>query len=159
MDSVEFLKKVSLFKSLDEEQIKECAGIAKKVFYGEKEKIISEGDVSTSIYIIQSGLVHISKEIGNTEKLLAALRNGDFFGEICMFDSGIRSATAVAIARSELLEIKKEAFDDLINRKPQIGAKLLYAMMREMARRLRGSDEMVKNWIMWVKAVQEASKS
>jgi CRP-like cAMP-binding protein len=158
MNNIEFLKSISLFKILDKEELEECSKIIERSSYDKGGKIISEGDSSTAIYIIKSGLVHISKKVDSTDKLLSVLRSGDFFGEICMFDSGLRSATATAIAKTELLKIEKNSFDNLVKEKPRLGAKVLYAMMKEMARRLRDSDEMVKNWVMWVKAVQEVSK-
>jgi len=157
-DNIKFLKGISLFKGVDEQGLADIIKITKEVSYGEREKVILEGTDSTTLYIIKSGLVHITKEIDEVDKLLSMLGAGDFFGEMCLFAPGLRSATASAIKKTTLIEIEKRAFDRLVEEKPRVATKILYAMMEEMARRVRGSNEMVKNWVMWVKAVQEAGE-
>lgn len=156
-DNVKFLGTISLFKGIDEQQFGDITKITKKVSYGKGQKIIVEGTRSTTLYVIKSGLVHITKEIDKVDKLLSVLSAGDFFGEMCLFTLGLRSATATAIKETTLMQIEKKAFDKLVEEKPHVAAKILYAMMEEMARRIRDSNEMVKNWVMWVKAVQETS--
>ena len=156
--NLKFLRRISLFKGIDEQQLGDIAKIAKRLSYGKGQKIIVEGADSTTLYIIKSGLVHITKEIDKIDKLLSVLGAGDFFGEMCLFTPGLRSATATAIEETILIQIEKKEFDKLVEEKPRVAAKILYAMMEEMTRRVRDGNEMVKNWVMWVKAVQEAGK-
>jgi CRP/FNR family cyclic AMP-dependent transcriptional regulator len=110
------------------------------------------------MYIIKDGSVHITKNIDGRPRLLARLSVGDFFGEICLFDIGLRTATAKTIQPCTLLEIHKAQFDALIDQHPAIGVKTLYAMMAEMGRRLRNTDEMMKNLVLWVMSTKEWEK-
>jgi CRP-like cAMP-binding protein len=104
------------------------------------------------MYIVKSGLLHVTKRVEQRQKLLAKLGPGDFFGEICLFDVGYRSASVTSVGKATLLEIAKEDFDRLIKDNPRIGCKVLYAMMQEMARRLRSTNEVMKDSLVWAMA-------
>ena len=71
----------------------------------------------------------------------ADLGVGDFFGEMCLFDEGQRSADVIANRECVLLKISKKAFDDLIVDHPAIGALFLRAMMRVVVSRVRKMDK------------------
>jgi HD-GYP domain-containing protein (c-di-GMP phosphodiesterase class II) len=108
--------------------------------HGKGEIIIREDTVADTFYIIQKGKVAITKkfEDGN-EMVLAVHQDGDFFGEMALLDQGPRSASAVALESSILLEISRLDFSILLKKAPL----LAYAMMRELSVRLRGTGTLM----------------
>jgi CRP-like cAMP-binding protein len=137
MDNLELLQNLYLFQRLDVEELKEVMSLIYEKVYASGTKIFEEGSTGSTMYIVKSGLVQIVKQRGDTEDTIATLMEGDFFGEMVLFDIAPRSATARAGRDTALLEISKEQFDSFVEQRPQIAAKILYAMMEEMVRRLR----------------------
>ena len=159
MDNPDSLESVILFKHLEPDERRICADFIEEASYDKGQVIISEGDIADILVIIMSGQVRITKEISTGEKRLATLIEGDFFGEISMFESGVRTATAKAAMPAQVLLVKKEPFERLVNDHPRIGVKILTAMMREMARRFRDQGDMVVQWANWSRATREVGGS
>ena len=64
--------------------------------YADQEIIIKQGDAGNCMYVIQEGRVEVIREGNGTELLLATLEEGDFFGEMAIFEREVRSATVRA---------------------------------------------------------------
>lgn len=99
-----------------------------------------EGELGSEMFIIQSGQVAISRMINGQERELAVFEKGDFFGEMALLDEfPERSATAKAVTRTEVLQLRSADFDDLLRRKPDIALRMLGKLserLRESNRRL-----------------------
>ena len=99
--------------------------------------IFREHELGREMYIIQSGRVRISLAAGDSEREVAVLEKGDFFGEMALLDaSSARSATAVAIEEVEALQLRSPDLDQLLRRKPDIAVR----MMMKLAERLRETN-------------------
>ena len=59
--------------------------------------IFDEGEPGDSAYVVQSGMVEISKSRGSGDMVLGHIRPGGIFGELALVDSAPRMARAVAI--------------------------------------------------------------
>jgi CRP/FNR family transcriptional regulator, cyclic AMP receptor protein len=79
--------------------------------YQPGENIFTEGDPGKSAYIVESGMVEITKESGHGSSLmLASIKSGEMFGEMALIDASPRMATAIAIGKTRLVVIPKTAF-------------------------------------------------
>jgi CRP-like cAMP-binding protein len=95
--------------------------------------IFQEGhDARGEAYVVHSGTVEIRRSFEGLPKTLSTLREGELFGEVALFREARRSADAVATTDVELLVIKNERLDWLIQNRPQL--------TREIVRRL-------SNWV------------
>ncbi|HEY7696970.1 MAG TPA: cyclic nucleotide-binding domain-containing protein, partial [Vicinamibacteria bacterium] len=61
------------------------------------EVIFRERDRASEAFVIESGRVEISTDVGSERKVLAVLGPGEMFGEMAALDGTERSATAVAL--------------------------------------------------------------
>jgi signal transduction histidine kinase len=98
-----------------------------------------ENAIASTFYIILDGNVKVTKMIdANQERMLKTLGAGDFFGEMALIHDAPRAATVTTVTPITAIEIRKDAFDNLMQR----SASLARAMVREVSRRLRENDNM-----------------
>ena len=115
----------------------------KKIYVKKGQEIIKEGDESSSAFVIETGTVEISKTNKKGKKrVLAVLREKDFFGELGVIDGLPRSASANALEDCIIEEITKETFDDLSKTNP----KALMPFLRVIASRLRATLKTMEDY-------------
>lgn len=118
--------------------------------YDKGTDIIREGDVGECMYVIQSGKVKILQTRDNREVCLAELGEGDFFGEMAIFEQERRSATVRAAETVRVLTIDKKNFLRRIHEDPSLAfniVKTLSHRIRELDRqhtRIRAADR--RDW-------------
>ncbi len=115
--------------------------------YKDGDNIFEENSIGREMYIILIGKVKVIKEKGGVETTLATLEEGDFFGEMSLFDNNPRSASVKALGNVKLLEINQKNFLKKISRDPS----LAFRMLEKMSQRIRKSDEKILNYILEIK--------
>lgn len=92
------------------------------------ETIVEEGKPGTSMFVVVQGELEVLRGRGpdgkplkgGTGALLARLGGGDFFGEMALVANSPRLATVRATAESILLEIDREALEQVIAEHPGV---------------------------------------
>lgn len=109
--------------------------------YPTKTVIINAGDYSEELYYLVKGSVSVLIEDDDGHEIvLAYLNQGDFFGEIGMFDEKHeRSAWVRARSQCEVASIGYDRLRSLSNDLPEV----LYAMLSQLALRLRNTSRKV----------------
>lgn len=136
----EKLKKLSLFRELPDEIIEKLAPISSEESFSEDALIFDEGTPGDTLYVIESGEVAIKKLISkeeNTFKTLAVMREGNFFGEMALFESKPRSASAYAATGCTLVKISGTEFQKLLKSDAQAASVLLSSFISVISNRLR----------------------
>lgn len=147
---IEHLRKLKLFKNLNNDDLQFIANITKKENIKKNDIIFNENDAGQKMYIILSGRVEISKNlIGNNKKILTILEENNFFGEIAIFDNKNRSANAIAIEDTSLLTIDKEDFFGLLDNNDRIAHHCFKNIFLELCNRLREVNKSVQERILW----------
>jgi CRP-like cAMP-binding protein len=96
------------------------------------------------MYIIVNGSVEIVEEDKKaSQKILASLQDGSFFGDLALLDESPRSASAISTVDSEIIGFFRPDFLDLIYRKPKLGIKILFALAKVVGERLRRTNELL----------------
>ena len=99
---------------------------------GDKFYIVNEGEVGDCMYVIQSGQVEAITGSGAQEQRVAVLGDGDFFGEMALFDKEVRSATVRALGEARVLTIDKRGLLKRISENPLLAMNLLETMSRRI---------------------------
>ena len=115
--------------------------------YKNGDNIFEENSIGKEMYIILTGNAKVIKKKDGAETTLATLEEGDFFGEMSLFDNSPRSATVKALGDVKLLEINQRNFLKKISRDPS----LAFRMLEKMGQRIRNSDEIILNNIVEIK--------
>jgi CRP-like cAMP-binding protein len=101
--------------------------------YHDGEAIVREGDTGDCMYVVQAGQVEVLQGKENKEVRLAVLNEGDFFGEMAIFEREVRSATVRAIGEVRVLTVEKKNFLRRIQEDPS----LAYHIVQTMSHRIR----------------------
>jgi len=116
---------------LSPEDLKEVLETAELKGVKAGEAIIKEGEEGYDIFAIRQGSMVVEKSIGGKPVFLSYLPAGSYVGEIALIDRGRRTATVRAAVKSEIVRLDGEAFRRLLQRKPELLAKI----KRDMAAR------------------------
>jgi CRP-like cAMP-binding protein len=92
--------------------------------YPKNTMIFSENEPGSELYIIQRGVVKISKIVEDNEVLLALLKPGDIFGEMALLENKPRSASAIANEDVTVMAVNKSNFERMVQTQPQLITKL-----------------------------------
>jgi len=138
---MEFLRNVSLFESLDEEELKALAELTFTRNFGKDGVIILAEEEGDTLFIIKEGQVKVSivSEEGR-EVILSLLGSGTVFGELSLLDGKPRSANVIATEETSLVMLRRSDFLQLIYKTPQIAT----ALLAELATRLRKTDRQIE---------------
>ncbi|GEM_PF-1059259 len=99
--------------------------------------ICKEGEYGSTMYIITSGEVEVSKVKNNQKVVLATLQKGAVFGEMALLDQPIRSATVQALTDVSCLEISKLFFNTSMQQLPN----WIRSFFQILVERLREADK------------------
>jgi CRP/FNR family cyclic AMP-dependent transcriptional regulator len=138
---------VPLFESLDE---RETQLIASEVELRQEQQgnvIIHEGEESNSLFIVLSGKVKIFlvDEAGE-EIILNYLGQGDYFGEVSLFDDGQRSASVKALSDCYLAVLEKDAFVALMSSHPELALRIIKGSTRRVRDLSSNVRSLAANW-------------
>lgn len=85
--------------------------------------LVTQGEPGDALYIVRDGFVQVVREREDGgRRVLAYLRAGDFFGEMALFETGVRWASVLTAGKCELIKIGRGDFLELCRRFPQVEA-------------------------------------
>ena len=96
--------------------------------YQDGEVIIHQGDVGECMFVIQEGQVEVLSEVDGRELRLAVRKEGDFFGEMSIFERETRSATVRALGPARVLTVDKKNFLRRIAADPSLAFRIVQTM-------------------------------
>jgi CRP/FNR family transcriptional regulator, cyclic AMP receptor protein len=139
MEIIELLSQIPFFQELAPADLKNLAKQTELRICIKDEIIFNEGDTDKALFLVKSGEVeiYIPHEDNKKRLILSLLSNGQFFGELSLFDQKPRSATARTVSPSEILILKQETLLDYIQHHPHAAV----AMLAVMSERLRQTNE------------------
>ncbi len=139
----------TLLEQLDVFQRKEIESRSRDLGYVEPDVIINQDETGDGVYVIAQGVVEVVTQSpdSKTDRVIAYLCKGDFFGELSVLTGEPRSASIRACEDVHLLKIPSPDFLHLIKSIPQFGhffsthlAARLYRLTRETATRSQCMD-------------------
>jgi CRP/FNR family transcriptional regulator, cyclic AMP receptor protein len=138
--TTELLSRVPLLAGLSAAELERIAHVSVPRAFPKGARVFHEGDESDACYIIRSGEVRVTREHSDGRAIaLATLGPGEIVGELAMLDGEVRSASVEALSDVDLLAVSARDMRGLLERNPDITAKLVVALTR----RVRETNERV----------------
>ena len=135
---IDVVRNAPLFASLDDEA---AAALMASMTSSRLERgdiLFREGDQGNRLYVVGEGKIKLGlTSVDGRENLLAILGPGEMFGELSLFDPGPRTATATAVAETQLIELGHEDLNAFLLGRPAVAS----CMLTALARRLRRTND------------------
>lgn len=133
-DVKDLLKNVPLFSGLADEDVAALAEIVGSKSVARSEVLFHQGDPGDEFLVLTDGSVKVELVNPDGKELtLTILTPYQFLGELALLDDVPRSATVVAMEKTELLTIDKRDFNRVIESYPR----MCIPMMRQLTKRVR----------------------
>ena len=140
--TIEALRSVPLFGSLDDEAATDLRNLLSDKVVPRNTRLFRQGDKGDAMYLIENGRVRISiRDADKQEVTLAELAQGDFFGEMAIIDGRQRSADAQVVEDARLAILSRDAFLSFVRANPDVALKMLSALTD----RLRRTDDLLRS--------------
>lgn len=121
-----------LFNDMSYQELLEIVDAVKTKSVEADETIVTEGEVSDSLYVVSTGRVSVQRG----KEIIAELGPGHHFGEMAVLTNRPRAATVRAMESTRLLALDREAIMALFARRPAIGMKFLWTLAQVQSIRL-----------------------
>lgn len=126
LDKIQFLRQVSLFRSLSDKALLDLSAITIEQLVPAKTIVFKEGDKGDALYIVKSGKTNILKRNSSgIDSVLATLSKGAVIGDMAIIDEQPRSASVATVQDTTFLIITKDDFRDLLSEMPEISFQIL----------------------------------
>jgi CRP/FNR family cyclic AMP-dependent transcriptional regulator len=136
----EYIKSMPFFYKFSKNDVERASFYANEKIFNRGSFIFMEGECGVDFYIIMSGFVEINRLENGRKFVLTTLHEGDFFGEMALFDEGeVRSANAEVLEKTTLLAINRQDLLSFLESYPSITFQLLNTLIK----RLRKTNEMI----------------
>lgn len=137
-----FLHRVPVMAGLDDEAVRFLSALAREESHAAGAVIIGEGEAGNRMFFLRAGHVTVVKGHGGPQPItLARFGPGEFFGEMSLVESVVRSASVVAEDAVTAYTLKSLDFHRLYQHLPMQYGIVMLNLARDLARRLRALDE------------------
>lgn len=141
-EKIEDLKKIPIFSTLTDDELKEIQPYFIKESLKKKQEIFSEGDPSDWFYILISGKVKITKmSYEGKEIIIELISPPDFFGGLAVLKGFPYPANAISMEDIEVFKISRHDMLKIIDRFPNV----MHNIMSNLGDRIKEFHETLKS--------------
>lgn len=133
------LNDVWLFHGATDEELTAVAELAYEVSVGPRVDIVTQDEFGDELFLVVDGHAVVSRDGVD----LGALNAGDFFGEMALLGTPVRTSTVRSIVAMTLLGLRAEHFDEVLASDPLVARRVLSVVVRRLeatSRRLAEID-------------------
>ena len=155
-DIINQLKKTALFSELNDEALATIAQKASTRKLVKDEVLIRKGEAGDSLFLVHYGWMKIVTEDSKGDELIInKCGPGETIGEMALLDGAPRSASVIALEDAEILELKQDVFQDILDTRPDVSLSII----RSYSNRLRFSTTYIERAINWSQKIAEGDYS
>jgi CPA1 family monovalent cation:H+ antiporter len=118
------MKRLELFASLSDEDLRKILYFVKAVIFDAGETAFRKGDSGDSFYVIDDGKVEARVPGGffGGSQVIGTMGSGDFFGELALILNQPRAADIVCIEETSCFVLDRADLEILMERNPGIAS-------------------------------------
>ena len=122
------LNDVWLFFGATDEELTKLAELAYEVSVGPRVDIVTQNEFGDELFLVVDGHATVSRDGVD----LGVVNAGDFFGEMALLGTGVRTSTVRSIVAMTLLGLRAEHFDDVLASDPMVARRVLSVVVRRL---------------------------
>lgn len=127
------LAHVPVFTGLRSSEVELLHSVMQTAQYRKGELIFREGDRSESLYVVNRGIIKLTKlEDNGKEHIIRLLFPGDFFGQFALLQEKPHYASAYAADTTGVCRIHRGDFLDILRRDPDTSARFMTALSTQL---------------------------
>ncbi|MCP4417235.1 MAG: GNAT family N-acetyltransferase [Chloroflexi bacterium] len=131
----ETTRHMAIFAGLEDGELNKIAGLCSVINKSAGETVLQAGKTGNVFYMVMEGEMTILSPDGAHP--IGTVLAGDFLGEIALVSRQAYTATAVAATNVTLVALKYQDFENLINRYPRIGLRVMRNIAISVGEKLR----------------------
>ena len=143
----DFLRKVPLFDTLHDD---EMAVVEKHITIFELDQgdfLFKERQAGDSVCFLLSGSLAVIKQSDSNMVEIATLSKGCTVGEMSIVGESKRSATVKARQTSSIASLSLEDFENILEKYPKIGVKVLKALLKYLSMNMRRTSKRLAGYM------------
>ncbi len=137
------LSKISVWGGLTPEQQEKIFKRLEVGTFKKGEYIFRKGEQPTHVYVVKSGRVDLIASHERVSILKESTTTGAAFGIAALMAMQPHMVTAVAVEDTEIMVLSRQALLELSHEDAKLFALLMMNIAREIARRLKATDDML----------------
>jgi CRP-like cAMP-binding protein len=122
------LNDVWLFHGATDEELTMLAERAYEVSVGPHVDVVTQNEFGDELFLVVDGHAAVSRDGVD----LGVVNPGDFFGEMALLGTGVRTSTVRSIVATTLLGLRAEHFDDVLASDPMVARRVLSVVVRRL---------------------------
>jgi malate dehydrogenase (oxaloacetate-decarboxylating)(NADP+) len=130
------LEECAALRDLAPEERAAIAALGREVTFPAGERIIEEGSEASSFYLLTAG----SAEVRHAGQRVICMAPGDIFGEMALFNEGVRTSEVCALEPCTLLTFPLPEFCSLVLHHDPTATRLMEALGELMVQRIQAHD-------------------
>ncbi len=146
----DFIMDIPLFNDLDSHELGIVADHMNFFEIAEGEILFKEGDCGDYMCFVIKGGLDVRKEsaVPGENVTIATITRKRSIGEMSVIDNTTRSATAIARSKTSLLSLPQKSFNEILDRYPKTGIKILKGIARLMSMNMRKTSSRLADYML-----------
>ena len=145
--------KTSIANIINDPNLPEGIAWKQRLFHA-NEIIVHRGDVGKSFFFVEKGQLRVTVhvEVEERRKIQAGindLEEGDFFGEVSLFESRIRTASVTALTDGRLLEFDGAMLSAYLDKNPIQGYLFFKCLFASLIIRMTSGIQKIESLMAW----------
>jgi CRP-like cAMP-binding protein len=132
--ALERLRDIPLFAELEDDALDRVARVVTEFEAAAGHVLVERGQDGTGMFVLEEGTVAVELPGGRT----LSRGPGEFFGELALLGSGVRTARVRATTRVRCLALGRADFARLLDEEPRIAVAMLPVLARRLADAVAG---------------------
>ncbi|MBN2802308.1 MAG: cyclic nucleotide-binding domain-containing protein [Deltaproteobacteria bacterium] len=140
---------IAILSTLSQESFFKLVSLLKLKRYKDRDPIINQGDIGSSLFFVARGLVTVVRKDNDKDEYikLASLGQGSIFGEMALISNDPRGASVYASGECDLLELSKDEVDKLSMTAPNVAGAMARFTKDRMISNLLATNPLFKPFV------------
>jgi CRP-like cAMP-binding protein len=113
-----------IFESLDREQVGSLESQLRVKRMEPGEILFAQGAEDAALYVIASGVLEVSRQMGAVYEVIGCIGAGEYIGEISLLTGAPHAATATARTYCQIYQLPREAIEPMLSQSVALASSL-----------------------------------